>query len=120
MSEHEPFPIMRVEVTVAAALTDPEDRIVGRNVVDATIAFGWRTSPIPDGVTDEQVCRALTAQMSPVLAVIQTALTLNGWVSMGQVDEPMTENAKETGAVGHTSPVTVRVVMPNEAGAVHD
>lgn len=117
----DPFPIMRVEVTVSAALTDPTDHIVGGNVIDATIAFGWRTGPIPDGVTDAQVCNALTAQISPVMALIQASLTLNGWVAMGQVDDPMGKNLKEdTGIVGHTRPVTVTVLTPNEEGLVHD
>jgi hypothetical protein len=116
----EPFPIMRVEVTIAAALTDPTDHIVGGNVIDATIAFGWRTSPIPEGVTDAQVCNALSAKIGPVIALIQSALTLNGWVAMGEVDEPMGALSTATGEVGHTRPVKVTVRFPDEGGMVHD
>ena len=115
------FPILRIEVTVAAALTDTTDHIVGGNMVDATLAFGWRTGPIPPGgVSDAQVCNALTAQMGPVLALIRTALTMNGWVAMGEVDDPMGAHSTATGVVGRTRPVSVRVVMPSEEGAVHD
>lgn len=98
------FHIVRVEVTVAAAITLPDGHILGDNMVDGTLAFGWRMSTPPEGISDAEVNAALTKQMSPVLALIQTALTFNGWVAMGQVDEPMTENSSATGEVGRSSP----------------
>lgn len=89
-------------------------------MVDATLAFGWRTGTPPAGITDARVNAALAAQMSPVLALIQTALTFNGWVALGQVDEPMTENSSPTGGIGKSSPVRVHVSFPDEAAAIHD
>lgn len=116
----DPFHYLRLEVTVEGAIVTPENRILGLNLVDATVAFGWRIATPPAGVTDEAVNTALTDQMSKVLALVQTALTLNGWVAMGQAEERMGEHAHVTGEVSQTRPVTVRVVMPDERGAVHD
>jgi len=76
------FHIIRVEVTVAAAIQEPSGHILGRNMVDATLAFGWRMGPPPEGISDAAVNAVLSQQMSPVLALIQTALTFNGWVAM--------------------------------------
>ena len=112
------FPILRVEVTVAMAVTGPDDRIVGDNVVDATLAFGWKLTPIPDGVTEEAIVAVLGTRVGPVLALVESALVLNGWVVMGQVEDPMVAGAKPTGRDGHTGPITVHVL--DEAMAVHD
>jgi hypothetical protein len=114
------FHILRIEVTVAAAIQEPNDQILGRNVVDATLAFGWRTGAPPEGVSDAAINAGLTKGISPVLALIQSAMTFNGWVSMGQVETPMLADAKATGEVSHTHPVTVKVSFPDEQGAVHD
>lgn len=119
--EDEPmdFHIVRVEVNVAAVIQEPNGDILGRNMVDATLAFGWRMGAPPEGISDARVNAALTKQLSPVLAVIQTALTFNGWVAMGQVDEPMKDNGTTVG-LGVSSPVTVRVSFPDESAAIHD
>jgi hypothetical protein len=114
------FHIVRVEVTVAAAIQQPDGQILGDNMVDATLAFGWRLAPPPEGVSDAAVNAALAKHMSPVLALIQTALTFNGWVAMGATDEPMNEKSSPTGEFGKSSPVTVRVSFPDETAAVHD
>ena len=115
------FHIIRVEVTVAAGIQEPNGDILGRNMVDATLSFGWRTDAPPEGVSDEAVNRALGDRaISPVLALIQTALTFNGWVAMGQVDDPMTTNARTTGKASTTTPVRVHVSFPDEGAAVHD
>jgi len=111
---------LRLEVTVEAALVTPEDRILGDNLVDATVAFGWRITAPPPGVTDEAINAALTKQMSTVLALVNSALVLNGWALLGQADEQMGAHATATGVVAHTQPVAVRVVVPDERGAIHD
>lgn len=116
----DPFHYLRLEVTVEAALMTPDDHMLGGNLCDATLAFGWRADEPPPGVTDESINAALTKQMSGVLAVVKSALMLNGWMAMGQVDERMGEHARATGVVAHTEPVTVRVVVPDERGAIHD
>jgi hypothetical protein len=116
----DPFHYLRLEVTVEAALVTPEDRIVGANLVEATLAFGWRTDDPPPGVTDDAVNAALTRQMSSVLALVQSALVFNGWLAMGQADEKMGEHARATGVVSHTEPITVHVSFPDERRAVHD
>ena len=114
------FHYLRVEVTVEAALVTPEDRVLGDNLVDATVAFGWRIADPPPSPTDESINAALTTQMSGVLALIQGALVVNGWLAMGQADERMGEHARATGVISHTEPITVRVVMPDKRSAVHD
>ena len=114
------FHILRLEVTVAAALVDPSGRVVGGNVVDTTLAFGWRTGDPPPGINDAMVNDVLSKQTGPVLALITSALSFNGWVVMGTVDEPMTEHSSPTGEVGNTGPVTVQVRFPDEGQAVHD
>lgn len=106
MSER--FHYMRLEVTVAAAIVDPDDQIVGKNMVDATLVFGWRCDD-PKGASDERINKALTGQISPVLAVISTVLTQQiGFVEMGQSDEPMKANAH---TVGHSISDPVRVLL---------
>jgi hypothetical protein len=114
------FHILRMEVTVAASLVDPDGGIAGDNMVDATLAFGWRTSDPPAGMTDAQVNKALVRGVSPVLATIQTALTFNGWVAMGEVDEPMKDASHPTGEMSRSDPITVHVSFPDEKAAIHD
>jgi hypothetical protein len=109
---------LRLEVTVEAALVTPKDRVLGGNLVDATLAFGWRIDAPPAGVTDEQINAALTKQMTGVLALVSSALILNGWADLGQADERMGERSHPTGEVSHTEAVTVRVI--DARGAVHD
>jgi hypothetical protein len=111
------FHYLRVEVTVAAALVSPDERIVGNNMVDATVAFGWRTDD-PGERSDAEINGALSRQISPVLALISTALLTQGWVDMGQVEEPMAEAPAKVVGHGMSTPVTVHVV-PEGAGA-HD
>jgi hypothetical protein len=114
------FPILRVEVTVAAAIQMPDGTMLGHNMVDATLAFGWRTGPTPAGASDARIGEALSRGMSPVLAIVQTALTFNDWVPLGQVDEPMVGRSKPTGGMARMSPVRVHVSFPDEGAAVHD
>jgi hypothetical protein len=114
------FHILRLEVTVAAALVDPVGHVVGGNVVDTTLAFGWRTDAPPPGVPDAMVNDVLSKQTGPVLALITSSMVFNGWVAMGMVDAPMTEHSSPTGEVGRTGPVTVQVRFPDEGQAVHD
>ena len=114
------FPIVRIEVTVAGAVQEPDGHLVGSNMVDATLAFGWRTGTVPAGVSDAAINEALTRAISPVLAIIQTALTFNGWVALGQVDEPMADSSHPTGETARSTPVTVKVSFPDEQATVHD
>ena len=107
------FHYMRVEVTAAAALVGPDERIVGDNMVDATLVFGWRTGD-PGAASDEQINGALSHQISPVLAVISAALTQQGWLAMGQADEPMSKASATVVGHGKSSPVRV-FVMPDGA-----
>lgn len=109
---------LRLEVTVEAALVTPEDRVLGDNLVDATIAFGWRTDKPPAGVTDAAINAALTKQMTTVLALVNSALVLNGWAILGQADERMGEHSRATGEIAHTEPITVRVL--DEGRTIHD
>lgn len=120
--EDEPFEfhIVRVEVTASAVIQEPDGQILGKNMVDATLSFGWRTPEPPKGLSDARINAVLSAQLSPVLAIIQTALTFNGWVAMGQVDEPMVGRSTPTGELGRSLPVRVRVSFPDEKAAVHD
>ena len=121
MTELRPeFHYIRIEVTVEAAIITPEDRVLGDNLVDATVAFGWRTDAPPPGVSDESINAALAKQMTGVLALVNSALVLNGWLAIGQPDERMGEHAKATGEIAHTTPITVQVRFPNEGQAVHD
>jgi hypothetical protein len=115
-----PFHYLRLEVTVEAAIVTPEDRILNSNLVDATVAFGWRIADPPPGATDESINAGLTQQMGNVLALVNSALVLNGWLAMGQADERMGEHSRATGVVAHTKPITVHVRFPDEGQAVHD
>lgn len=99
------FHIVRVEVTVTAVIEEPGGTILGKNMVDATLGFGWRTSEPPPGMTDAQVNAALTSAISPVMAFIQTGMTFNGWVFIGQVDEPMSKASATVVGEGRTEPV---------------
>lgn len=113
MTDELDFHYMRVEVTVAAALVSPDSRIVGNNVADVTFAFGWRAAD-PGERSDAEVNGALAHHISPVLAIIRTALIEQGWVDMGQAEEPMSKNATPTGGFGESTPVRVFVV-PKDA-----
>ncbi len=114
------FHILRIEVTVSGAIQEPDGHILGKNVVDATLAFGWRMGEPPPGVSDAVVNAGLTKGVSPVLALIQTAMTFNGWVALGQVDTPMLAGSTPTGEMSQSQPVTVKVSFPDEQGAIHD
>ena len=116
----EPFHYLRMEVTVEAALITPDDHVLGDNLVDATVAFGWKITTPPPGVTDAAINARLAEQMTSVLALVNSALILNGWVAMGQPDERMGEHAKATGEIAHTRPITVRVVDVDDRQALHD
>jgi hypothetical protein len=120
--EDEPWDltIVRVEVTVSAVIQEPSGSIFGKNMVDATLAFGWRIEPPREGTTDAQVNAALSKAISPVMALIQTNLALNGWVAMGQVDEPLLKAGATVVGVGRSVPVTVRLIEPDEESAIHD
>jgi hypothetical protein len=113
------FHIVRLEVTAAAVIQDPSGQILGKNMVDATLSFGWRMAAPPAVVSDAAINAALGQQLSPVLALIQTVLTFNGWVAMGEVDEPMAQEGTTVG-MGRSVPVRVIVQSPNEEAAVHD
>jgi hypothetical protein len=114
------FHLLRVEVNVAAIIQEPDGTILGRNMVDATIAFGWRMADPPKGITDAQVNAGLTKQLSPVLDLIQGALILNGWVAMGQVEDPMVKADATVVGEALSQPGTIRVRFPDEGSAVHD
>lgn len=112
--ETEPFHYMRVEVTVAAALITPDDRVFGDNMSAVTLVFGWRTGD-PGERSDPEINGALAHQMSPVLALISTALITQGWVAMGQADEPMTKANATVVGHGLSTPVTVHLVPEGDA-----
>lgn len=82
------IPYFLVELTASAAIIDTEQRIVGDNVVDATLQFGWRADDLPPGATDEQVTKALGALLERVAAILQLGMTANKWVYFGSVEEP--------------------------------
>jgi hypothetical protein len=113
---------VRVEVNVAAAMVDDADHIIGNNMVDATIAFGWRMTPPPEGVSDEAINKALAQQLGPVLALVKGALVFNGWVAMGDVDDgdEMADHSHATGQTVKTPPVTLRVTVLDESEVIHD
>lgn len=111
--------IVRVEVNVSAVIQQPDGSILGQNMVDTTLAFGWRTE-VPDGVTDAQVNAALTKAVGPVVALISTNLTFNGWVAMGEVDDPLYKAGSTPVGEARSEPVTVRVNFVEEGNGVHD
>jgi hypothetical protein len=115
-------PIVRIEVNVSAVIQMPDGSIFGHNMVDATQAFGWRTAEPPVNASDSQVNAALTKAMSPVLALITTNLTLNGWIYIGQVedDEPLAKSGIDTGLRSRSEPATVQVRFADERNAIHD
>ena len=113
------FPVLRVEVNVAAAIQMPDGSILGHNLSDATLVFGWNAGKVPTGLDDAQINAALARGVSPVLALVSTALTFNGWAALGQTDEPMVKEAKDTGSVVRSTPVRVELRESN-ATAIHD
>lgn len=58
--------------------------------------------------------------MSRVLALVSSTLVLNGWVALGQAEARMGEHSRATGVVSHTDPITMRVSVVDERGAIHD
>jgi hypothetical protein len=109
------FPVVRVEVNVSAAIQLPDGHLLGSNMVDTTLAFGWRTGQLPVGLSDERINEALAAKISPVLSLIQTNLTFNGWVFIGQIDDPMVVAPHQIVGTGRAIPVTVQVIPVAEA-----
>jgi hypothetical protein len=106
----------RIEVTVAACVETPDGRALGDNVVDATIVFHASMPRPPRVLTDAEINRTLTHNMSPVLAAIQSVLASMGFAVLGMIDEPMGEHSSPTGEFGKATPVTVHLVQPDDTG----
>lgn len=110
----------RVEVTVNACIATPDDRALGNNVADVTLGFSASMERPPAGIGDAEITAAIARNMSPVLAAIQTVLTMQlGYAALGMIDDPMADHGTPTGEFGKATPVTVRVSFPTGAG-VHD
>jgi hypothetical protein len=106
----------RVEVTFAAAIETPDHLILGRNVVDFTLAFHASMPRPPRKLSDEEINQTLAHHIGPVIAAVQTGLTSMGYAVVGSVDEPMAANSSPTGAFGKTSPVTVSLAQGTHTG----
>lgn len=106
------MPYLLVEVTVAAAFVGTDDRVVGNNVVDATLQFGWRADNLPAVIDDSRTLEALRRQMGPVLAVIRLTMTGNKWAYFGDVADPILSRGVVTGMT-RTDEVRVMVPMPD-------
>lgn len=110
----------RVEITVAGCIGTPEDKVLGDNMADVTMGFSMSMQRPPDGTTDVEINRAITHNMSPIVAAIQTVMTVSlGFATLGQIDEPMTDHSSPTGQFGRSTPVTVRISM-SDLPAIHD
>lgn len=121
MSDERPMPtIVYIEVNVSAVIQEPDGSVFGQNMVDATLGFAWRTEQPKAGTSDAAVNTALSKAISPVLAVIQTALTFQGWIATGEVADPMATHATDTGLSSRSTPVRVILQMPDESQAIHD
>jgi hypothetical protein len=115
----EPFGYLRIEVTFAAAIITPENKLVGDNMADLTLAFGWRVADdvTHPGITDEVAMEVLRKAVGPVTGLMTAQMTLNGWVAMGQVDDPMAGwDGNVPGKTVRTDPQRVRVVPMGPEG----
>ena len=101
-------PVGYVEVTVALAMIKPDGGILNRDMADLTVAFYIPSAPPPRPLTEDEVRETIRTNLSRVAAAIQSMLIVNGAVSAGQVDDPLTRGAVQ-GSTTHTIPVTVRV-----------
>ena len=106
----------RVEVTVAACIATPEGRALQGNMVDTTIGFSMSMAAPPRPLTDAEINQNLGHHMSPVLAAIQTTLTMMGFAALGTIDDPLTEHSTATGELGQTTPVRVVLGFPGLEG----
>lgn len=77
-------PVGYVEVTVAAAMLQPDGSILHDVMADATIAFGLPTPPPLRELTEAEVTQTINANLPRVMAAIETVLLMNGAVHMGQ------------------------------------
>lgn len=82
------IPYFMVEVTASAAVIGTDRRIVGDNVVDATLQFAWRADDMPPGASDDQVVGALGGLLGLVTTIVQMAMTGNKWVYLGSTGDP--------------------------------
>lgn len=82
--------LFRIEVTVAATLVQPNGYIIGGNMIESTLAFGWRVQGAPPPSLDAAVLDDGLAKLTAaVMELLQPVLTAHGWRAMGSVDEPM-------------------------------
>lgn len=114
---------VRVEVTVAVVVVAPDDQVLNGSMTDATMAFGIAVADPERPPTDEEVVESLRSVMTPALAVITSAVTLNlNAVVLGQLahGERLVDAEAMHVGVGRTTPVRVHVVEVNEGGMIHD
>ena len=102
------IPHFLVELTASAAIIDTEGRIVGDNVTDATLQFGWRADDMPEGASDDAITGALGTVVGLATTIVQLAMTTNKWVYMGSVAEPDLGR----GEVVRISSIERSIVMP--------
>lgn len=115
-AKDEVIPYFLVELTASAGIIDTDGSIVGSNVVDATLQFGWRADDLPKGASDENVVKALSALLGRVSALLQLSMTGNKWVYFGSVEDPDLGRG-EVVRVARTD--GIRVAIPMGAGPEH-
>jgi hypothetical protein len=93
----DPMPYLLIELTVAGAFVDEAGSVVGDNVADTTLRFGWRADDLPADPSDAFVRENLRRLLGPVIALLQVTMTTNKWVYFGTTDTPMTEDAHPVG-----------------------
>lgn len=111
------IPYLLVEVTVGAAFIGVDGAVVGDNVADATLQFGWRADNLPTDADDPFVQEALRRQLGPVLANVQLTMTAAKWAFLGPIDKPALAGGTDTGIVMETDPITVRIPMVSDQEA---
>jgi hypothetical protein len=112
----ETIPYLLVEITVAGAIVKRGGGLLGDNVADATLQFGWRADDLPAALSDERVLETLRQQIGPILVATKMSMVGSGWVFLGETDEPITAASTPTGEVRRTDPVRVFIPMPGQEG----
>jgi hypothetical protein len=105
----ENIPYLLVEVTVAGAFVDADGMVIGDNVADATLQFGWRADNLPAVTGDEYIQEALRLQLGPLLALVRMTMTSNRWAYFGETDAPMAQASHPTGRAARTE---LRLLVP--------
>jgi hypothetical protein len=105
---------LRIEVTVAAAITGIDDsKTLGDNMAAVTLAFGQGIKNFGYVPTDVQIQQAVIKGVSPVVGTIGAILKELGYLEMGEVEDPMTGHSTPTGEMARTLPGRV-IVLPSD------